>query len=171
MKRYALGALLGALVLAAVFLAGRYSAPTKWRDSIQIATRTEYVDRWRERVVYRKAKDTARHVETTTTTTPGGATVTTRIEDSSTHSTASGASNASGSSSGSTVATETRERTSDSTRPSWRVGASWPLVGDGLELTPSRVDGARRILGPLWLGAYVNTRGPFEAGASLAWEF
>jgi len=67
---------LGALVaLAASFWAGRYSVPVKYKDNIQVVTRTEYKDR----IIYQKVA--AKHIERKSVKTPDGTITTTTVSD------------------------------------------------------------------------------------------
>lgn len=156
-------------LLAASFVAGRYSRPAE-----QITQKGEVRIEYRDRIVYRDRK-TKKHTETTTTSTkqPDGTTTTTTktVQDD-------------GSETKTTDRNRSKEtdRKTDQTvvkggRPDWRV--SGLVAAPVLQLSPSTLQyGAaveRRLLGTVWAGGFalVPPHDPRAAmvGVSLTLEF
>jgi hypothetical protein len=162
------------LALAGAFLGGRYSRPAKivvtTRTETKTVTQTQYVDRWRDRIVYVQAK--ARHVETTTVKKPTGEVVITRVEDTKTdtHSTDTASGSASGATQAQTDTVATSKTVTTYSQPRIRLAYTpWidlahPLAG----LTHGgEVD--YRFLGPLQAGVWART--DKTAGLAFAVEF
>lgn len=159
----AIAACLAALLVA--FAAGRFTRhpETKWRETVEV--RTQYVDRWQERVVTREVVKERVHKETRTETQPSGATVTVAVEDSATDS----ASGSDAAASGETTVAQTvkaEEVKTESAAPSWRVSALGGLRFDGKRYYGGEV--SRRIVGPIWLGVEARTD---SAGVAIGVEW
>lgn len=161
-RGYVVGGLVSVVALAGAFVVGRYSKPVEVRT--EVVERTVTVER---RTVVEKRVEVAkrdRRSKTTTTTKPDGSstTVTESHEREDTRTETARDTTAE-------TATETERHAKEETRvsePDWRVGGMVGLSGVGTVYGGSI---ERRILGPVWLGAWGLSSGAF--GVSVGVEF
>jgi hypothetical protein len=162
----ALGALVGA------FLWGRASKPVEVRQIVKVETRTEYVDRWQEKIVYRDRVKVQTKIRTVTVVEPSGATTTTTTDDSTSESVTDAGATASGQSTGTTDTKSETVTVTRTARAGWRleVGARWDIR----DITGPRPDAygftfSRRLVGPFWLGAHYSTDRVAGLTAGVEW--
>jgi hypothetical protein len=144
------------------------SKPAEVREVVKVETKVEYQDRIVTKLVYRERKDRAKHVETRTEQKADGSLVTTRVEDSRTHTDGTGTRESDVALQGAGSTSTSSERTVRD-RASWRasLSADW----GSLQLRPSLYGATveRRVLGPVWLGVHGRTDRVF--GLTVGIEF
>lgn len=174
MKRKILYGAGGLALLVVAFLAGRFTGPVKVVEKVKVETKTEYVDRWKEKIVYVEAKTTKRHVETRTEKKPTGEVIVTRVEDSGSETKKSGTEDKAGESAGKTASVSESSKVTEYGRPGWRVSAmgAWD---PGRPLgTPDLLglEAQRRLFWTLWAGPVVfRVADRTYLGLSLALEW
>jgi len=163
-----------ALALVAAFLGGRFSRPVKVVEKVKVETKTEYVDRWKEKIVYVEAKTTTKHVETRTEKKPTGEVIVTRVEDSGSETKKSGTEDKAGESAAKVATVSETEKVTDYGRPGWRVSAmgAW---SPGLTLGTPQLWGLevqRRLFWTIWAGGVgIRVADRTYLGLSVGMEF
>ncbi len=162
-------AVIGCLAaLAAAFLMGRYTGPTKTVEKTQIQVVEKQVVKTEIKYVDRevRVKDTARNVhrEVRVVKAPDGTVTTTVVTDDKTK--INQASSKEVQSTSDTLAerssskTLTTEKTVESARPDWHMALQLG-AGAALPIEPQMAIGAvveRRIAGPFWAGLWINVQ-------------